>query len=564
MRRFVLALLAVCLCALPVRADEPPSTAASTERGRSLDRILDILLLPEGKAVEGARTLLFLVDATPSLKTAGFEDAFAGAMERARERLGETQIAVVRVGTDERVKPVPATRAGAVEAAMTAVLAETSSSFQNVYADVRRSAAALKRRSGRRDLVLVTLENGDGEDDVEGTLRAVRAAGVTLQIIAREAFLSDTYWLGRPTMAPRGAELAGSDAAFVELPWGFLWQQTVANEAVASGFPMFGLSRLASGSGGRVWLYYPPSSQGHQCMRYGGCLFCRGDHLPTGLSYRSHRLKALAPAGGSRAEAYKVAARDPLYRAVLNTWERASKKGLVRSRPSVKRTGSTLQPERRQLGRWAELSSSSYASLASRAERMQAPLDDIIRDLEAAIARVGPEEGSPRYRAIAETTLMLLRVTRVNFSLFVAFCREVAPIMSGRRAADHEPPEIPFYRDGERFVGIGYSSMSLCHGVAPFYEVFLPGGDAVREELRDLEGRLDAFYERYAHTPFAAVLRTSGLARFSLTVRGKYVPPPKRDIPGSTSEETTTKTDRPTRGGSTTGGSGGGPASGGD
>ena len=79
--------------------------------------------------------------------------------------------------------------------------------------------------------------------------------------------------------------------------------------------------------------------------------------------------------------------------------------------------------------------------------------------------------------------------------LFAAFCRDVAPALSGRRAADHEPPEIPYYRDDVRFTGVGFTNLSLCHGVAPFLEIYLPGGEPVREALRSLHdqhGRLDA------------------------------------------------------------------------
>jgi hypothetical protein len=104
--------------------------------------------------------------------------------------------------------------------------------------------------------------------------------------------------------------------------------------------------------------------------------------------------------------------------------------------------------------------------------------------------------------------------------------------------------------------------MSLCHGVAPYAEMYLPGGAEMREEMKALEGVVDPFLRRYAHTPFASFVRKSGIARFTLTVRGKYIPPPKRKIPGSDSDDTTTTPDRPARGGPS-GGGGGGPTTGG-
>ena len=46
-------------------------------------------------------------------------------------------------------------------------------------------------KSGSREIVLVTLENGDAEDDVEATVAALGRAGVKLSVIAREAFLAN-------------------------------------------------------------------------------------------------------------------------------------------------------------------------------------------------------------------------------------------------------------------------------------------------------------------------------------------------------------------------------------
>jgi len=563
MRRLLPVLCAFLLLAPPLAAEDDGAAAEVTERGRSLARILDIVLLPEGSPVEEPRTLYLLLDATPSLQTAGFADAFAEALERAGERLGATRIGVLRAGaTRQPVLEASADRAATV-AAVRNVVESPDTTFQDLYEDVRRSCAELKRYAGRRDLLLVSLENGDGEDDLPGAVKALRQAGVTLHAVARPAFLSDTYWITRASQAPRGVELAGADSAFVELPWGYLFQQGVANEGVSSGFAMYGLSRLAAESGGKVWLHYPPSTLGHRCSPYAGCLFCNGDHIPPDTGYQAHRLRALAPHTGSRREALKAAAHDPCFRALLKAWERLSKEGLVRSRPSVKRAGASLVPQRNQVGRQVLLSSTSYTSLASRAERLLPEVEAIARDLEADLAGVPEDAASPRYRAMAETTVVLVEITRVNLLLFAAFCREVAPELASRRGDDLEPPEIAYYRGDERFTGVGWSSMSLCHGVAPFLEVYLPGGEPLRQELEALDARIAAFLDRHAHTPFAAVVRASGLARFHLTIQGKYVPPPKREIPGSTTDDTTTPSDRPPRGGPTTGG-GGGPTSGGD
>ena len=563
MRPGTLSLLVLLLAIVPARAEEEPTVAATTERGRSLARILDNVLVPRGEPVTKARTLVFLVDATPSLQTAGFATAFAEALDRASPKLGETRIGVVRVGEAAKPACAPTADRAAAREAIDTVVGRPVSSFQNLYADVRKTAALLKRQRGVRDLVLVSLENGDGEDDLAGTAKTLRQGGITLQAIARQAFLSDTYWITHATQAPRGVDLHGGDAAFVELPWGYLFQQGIVNEGVGSGFPMYGVRRLAAASGGRVWLYYPPSTLGHRCSPFGTCLFCTNDHIPHDHGYQGHRLRTLAPVAGSRRDALKAAAHDPAYRALLQAWERMAKKGLVRSRPSVKRAGAGFQVQKNQLGRWAELSSTSYSSLASRADRLGPVVAEIRTQLERDLEGLAEDACLPRYRAMGETAVLQLEITRVNLLLFAAFCREVAPAMARRRATDLELPEIPYYQGDIRFTGVSFTNMSLCHGVAPFLEVYLPGGEPVREALRALDERFEAFVARHAHTPYAAIARASGLARFHLTTRGKYVPPPKREIPGSDADETTTPSERPPRGGATTGG-GGGTTTGGD
>ena len=294
MRALAAGLLLIALFA-PAVAGEGTTAADSTERGRSLDRILDIALLPEGRPIEGERTLALVLDATSSLQSVDLPLKLGAALERNAPRLGQTRIGVAQVGGKGRTKFASPSEATAIVQRASAIVESPEGAFQNVYADLRRVAGELRRRRGQRDLLLVTLENGDAEDDLEGTVSALRQANVRVLVAAKQAFLSDTYWVGRSSQAPPGLELAGPESAFVELPWGFLFQQGRPNEGIASGFAPYGLSRMAETTGGRVFLYYPPSKSEHRCVHYGTCPFCKGDHVLPGERYQSHRLKALAP-----------------------------------------------------------------------------------------------------------------------------------------------------------------------------------------------------------------------------------------------------------------------------
>ncbi len=553
--------LTVLISASPAHSGGDSAAADATERGRSLARILDVLLLPTREEAGMERTLLFLLDPTDSLRTADFATEFESALKRNADKLEDTRIAVARVG--DKAGPVCPPTADFTLAAKAAarIVSSPVKSIHNVYYEVRRMVGALSGTRGKR-IVLVTLENGDAEDDLEATVNALRRAGVRLTVVAREAYLSDTYWISSATRAPRGLTLRGGEAGFVEVPWGWLFQQAVANQTVPSGFATFGLTRIAAATGGRVFLFYPPSSSGHRCAIYGSCPFCNNDHAPTNRSYQSHRLRALAPYSGSRREAMAAAGKDPYFSAVLIAWGKAARAGLLRSRPSVKRAGSGLRAEKRQIGNGANLTGSlSFSSHAKKADKLAVIAGRLAADLETAMGLAKEAGGSRRYQAVADYTRVMLLLTRVNLLALAAFCREEGPVMLGRRGREVLPPEAPYYPGDPNFVGIGISSMSLCHGIGFFREMHLPGGAPFKQELAILDTQLDGYLSRNEHSPFALAVYQSGIARFLLTVRGKYVPPPPRRRPDSETDETATE--RPTRAGGG-GDSSGGPASGGD
>jgi hypothetical protein len=356
--------------------------------------------------------------------------------------------------------------------------------------------------------------------------------------------------------------MVGAEAAFVEVPWGYLFQRATASQTIPSGFAMFGLSRMAAATGGTVYVYYPPSS-GHQCAVYGTCPFCNADHAPTGRSYQSHRMRALAPSFLSRAEAMRDAARDPYLAAVLRVWGRAAKAGLVYSRPSVKRSGGGLRVERRQTGSLAPLTSLAFSSNASRAEDLSRTAGELAAELEAAIANGDEAGGMRRYRSIADLTRIMLEITRVNLLAYAAFCRETGPVLLGDQRRAVLPPEVPMTPGDGDYVSVGFTTMVFCHGVRCFENIRLPGGEALTREILALADKVEGFLARESNTPFAAAVHRSGIARFHLAVRGKYVTPERR-VPGSESESTATKPDRPSRAGGDAGGGSGGPASGGD
>ena len=562
------ALLALFLAWTPAYAeDAAPRAADVTERGRDVDRILDLVLAP-GRAVgEEGRVLALLLDVTASLQRSDFAGELEAALARNERALAGTRFAVAGVGDGFLTLTPTADRELAVQR-VRELCARPRTAFQNVYADVRNLVKALKGEPGAHEILLVTLENGDAEDDVEATVSALTRSDTRLSVICREAFLSDSWWILSPPRGPAGTTFTGSEAAFVEVPWGLRFQWGIPNNGVLSGYAMYGLTRLAAATDGRVYLYYPPSGTPHVCCNYywSRCLFCGGDHAPEGAVYQSQRLRALSPIAGSRAEVLRLAASDPWYQTVQHAWENAARDGLVYSRPSLDAHGASIRIEKNPYRGWTPLGTTvSFVSEIARARRLVDACDSLLDDMRRDVERARERGGSERYRAIAETTRLMIHVTRFNLLHYIAFCEDVGPEHVRCGPESYAPPEAARHPRGTRFLSIGYWNLSLCHGVKPFRAVRLPGGRDLERERFALQVRWDAFLKRWDHTPYAALMRKMGLTWHYLVVRPGYVPPGQRRVPDTKTDETVTLPERParpSRAGSGTSGGGGGPASG--
>jgi hypothetical protein len=546
--------------------DEPRNAADVTAVGRSLDGALDQILGRSPREPGRRRALVFLVDATRALQDAGFRDRLEQAFDRKSAALADVSVGLGLVGAKGALVVPPAPDRAPLLAELGKALASAPAApVRNVYADVRALAgSAAFQGAADREIVLVTLDNGDVEDDLEATVEALGRAKATCSVIAREAFLADSYSLSHSfsLTPPRGTTWTSGDGAWASVPWGWLFQQQVGHEAAPSGFATFGLSRLAAATGGRVHLYAAPGGK-HDCSGIANCPFCNDDHDPPGEVYERHRLEALAPSVAERSRVLAADAKDPWLRATLDVWAKAAKAGLVRSRPTASPRGESLEIEKRVRVDSPLLSGNSagFRSLAGQAAQVRAAGEKLVAEFEDDLARIDPQSGSARHRAAAETTRVMLHLTVMNVVLFERFCEDVAPVVCAKDGGAVQPPEVPVVADGSKVTGFGYTSDCLCHGVAPFRHRRLGGGADFAARLDALEKLLDGFFQRYDHTPWGVAVRRSGFAHFMPTIRGKYVPPPDRKGASSETDGGATTPTRPDRGGGDSGGSGGGGAS---
>ena len=554
----VLALVGACL------PQTPPTAAAVTESGRTLARPLDIVV--GSRAVDPAgRTLLVLLDPSPALADGGFAEAFAAALQANAKTVAGTRIGLCVTGAKDPVVVAPTDDHDAVLRALRTALAQPGGDFVNVFAAARAAAGAFGSNAGERVLLIAALENGDVEDDVEATVAALQKAKVRVEMLTSEATLADSYWLSHAQAdAPRGTVLTGADGAVVDLPWGWLFQREAANETTPSGFAPWGYSRLAAATAGRVFLHATSQETRHSCGHLLQCLFCNGEHAPIDDAWQSSLVAQVAPLVASRADTLAALARDPSFRAMVATWRAAAKAGLLRSEPPIKLSATSASPERARAGRHLGLTdTASFARNAKNAEQAADVARQLGDALAAELARIPAEQTTPRCAAAAQYTVVMLQLTRVNLITFAAWCRDVAPGLFDRQADALLPPEVPSIQDDSRPAGIGFSNLSLCHGVKPFYAVELPGGEALRTELARLDALWMGYQLRWGRSPFGMALRQNGIAQFWPTFPGLGREPPRVRPKSGDQPEGPITPRRPPRSGAGSSGGTSGPTTGG-
>lgn len=521
-----LALLLGLLCA-PALAQNPPTAAAVTEPGRTLQRPLDIVL--GGGEKDSERTVIVVVDPSAGLVSAGFADAFAAMLASNKRQLARTRLGLGVIGQKGCIVVPPTTEHPTVLMALRTALQQPAADFQNVYADLRTAAGAFPSGGAERVLLLVSLENGDVEDDVEQTATVLHKAKVRVDVLTSEATLADSYWAARPWEdKPRGTTLTGADGAVIDLPWGWLFQFASANEITPAGFATWGLSRMAAATGGRVYLHATAAQTQHQCAINARCLFCEGDHLPPDDRWSDPLVDQLGPLATSRSDTFARLGADPFFRATVEAWRGASEAGLVSSAPGVRITTSSAEPERLRPARDLDLTdTASFERHAKRAEEAAAKAQQLGEQLQQKLDRIEAGKGMARSEAAARYTRVLLQLTRVNLLTFAAWCRDVAPGLFGKDANVPVLPEVPSLDGEQRPVGIGFSNFCLCHGVRPFFAVELPGKAALRPELEALDALYTAFQARYGKSQFGYALRRNGIAQFWPTFPGINQKPPR-------------------------------------
>ncbi len=541
-------------------AQQVQSAADVTGVGRGMDRPLDIFLSSSRSGVSEERTLFILIDSSEELGRSSFLSSLDSALNKNQTDLSATRIGIAKAGAKLMVILEPSLEHGMLLPAARAILNTPNDSILNLYSNLRGLSKKLAGSPGSREILLVTLANGDAEDDLSATTRRLVKSGIKLSVIASEAYLSDCYWAKRSyQQAPKDCKLHGAESAYIELPWAWLFQREPINEITPSGYAYYGLSRLAAATEGRVHIYTPASKAEHACAVYNRCLLCDGDHVSPTELYKNAALEVLAPLVLSREEVGRRLARDPYYRATNRLWQAASRVGLLSGTAPLKLRRTAAQEQASRGTFFLGLTGLAFSSQAKTADRAIKETDKLIKSFEAEIGRIEAGDGSGRQQAIAALCRIMLRLTRINLISYAEYCRDLGPRLADPKSPEPIAPEVPSSHQGRRATGIYQDGIPLCHGVSPLLGLEVPGREKIRPHLEELAPLVREFETEYRNTPFAVALHRAGLAKFRLSYAGTSGNLARRR-PGSKASENgpSTGSPRPRRraGGSGTGSSG--------
>jgi hypothetical protein len=499
--------------------------------------------------------VVWLVDHTTATKTARILDTLGQQIPKAFKK-PRISHAIVAMGEQPQLVQKPTDDLARFATSLSQLAnANPDNSVKSCLGNIREAAKVSLSVSSvaKKYVVLLTQENGDSEDDVEATLKALKDAKIVLLPVVPESVYSDPYWAGALTgtgsyyvdiekFKKLPFQLKGPESAFLEFPFGWPFTRIDPTYTVPSGFAPYALDRLATYTGGRSFLYSGEKTPFGFCRRY-GCPLCGGQHQACGAPLDEIKLKMTAPDIGSRAEYAARHGRDRLYAAVLNAWDRLHRDGILRGLPPLK-AGSGGLSENKPAGppSYRDPRQDTLKN-AETVEKIAAELLEASRKLE--------KESTLRTVATADAFAVHLLLLGQSYRQFSAYFDELSKPgkpqgVDGVGGSALEPA------NGEKIISYHFIQYYLCHGGARLKEVSFLGDPTSLHAAFDVADRI---IEKHKGTPWEMLIRRASLAVFTpiferpATTGGSGTS--NRTRPSSTSTPNNTETPgspaRPTR-----------------
>jgi len=434
---------------------------------------------------------------------------------------------------------------------------------KNVYRAVQRVVSGLKGAVRKPVLILLTLQNGDAEYQLETTARMLVKQNYTVHVIGREAIFSDSFYLGNHRLNPgTNVRKAGSEGPFRMFPSGWILQRQRERitRITPSGFGLYGLQRLVNVTGGTYFMYYPEEFRSPYCEAV-SCAFCGGAHMSCNRPYRYQVLDRFSPWVGSRRQYKKQLADSRLARRYFSVWRKAHSLGVVsRAPPFHLQTGRVIKPAHATSLRDRFAYGNGLKQLLRRAgtaRKKAAKLNVLIQKIEGIHQKPVVEYRLPRIAANAKLLDLLLRATRFNLKQLVRFARRIRTLHRLKEVPDDllHPLQMPLQYKGEltwngsrtQYEIRGYT---FCHGPKQIRSVRFLGGKRGDQGIRKLARTVRKVLRELKGTPWELAARRINVITYRTSISkparssstGKGTPPrSRRDYPASEEAEIRTK-----------------------
>jgi len=511
-------LLAALLGASVLGFQEPKdSKSPETVRFREFGEIVQDI----AKEVEAndKSSLVWLIDNAAVLKTSKHGELLAEYIPKYFKK-ARISHAIVAMGEQPQLIQKPTDDMARFATSLSLLTnGNPDNSIKNCLANIREAAKVVAGASGaKKYVILFTQENGDNEDNLEETLKALKSVGVIFIPIVPESVYSDPYWASAlagtsyyfdtEKFKNLSFQLRGPESAFVEFPYGWPFARVDPAYTVPSGFAPYALDRLATYTGGRSFLYSIDRTPFTFCQRY-GCALCGGLHKACGAPFDELKLKMAAPDIGSRPEYGARYGREKLFGTIVNTWDRLHREGILRGTPPLKAGGSGLSenkstekpPVYRDSTDWKAQRQDALKN-ADFVDKIAAEFLETIRKLE--------KESSLRTVATADALAVHLLLLAQGYRQLAAFCDEMLrPGKAG--ASDGVGSSALESPNGEKIISHFYRQYYLCHGGARLKEVAFLGN------LTGLHAALDVadqMIDKHRGTSWELLIRRASVPVF--------------------------------------------------
>lgn len=387
-------------------------------------------------AIERPSLIIWLVDNSSFLKKSKCPGILSSAINNSFSKIQGFKTSVVSFAKKSKVLCDSTDNLKDAVKGIESVFNSTDNNPKDPLEAIRLCVNTFKTYPHKKYLILFTIHNNDLESDLEETLSLLKENKTTLIVISGGAILSDpndeVYGKNQPDSKVSRIDSAELELDFKNphLDWWYpkgisekggtsgdhyyLHKYPYYNSAVLSGYGVYGLSRLAAYSGGKYYIYYPPTnSKSSSFCELHYCIWCdskskKGHSGGSGCSTSYNKfLPGMAPILISRQNYTNKYLLDPMYQLLLQLTTKSGGAWISSGFKSIfDDNGKLLEGYLEQI------------------DKQSKAMDELIKTSEDILAKKG-KEGDLRFEAHCAVALANLYIERFDLNQFKYFIEKL-------------------------------------------------------------------------------------------------------------------------------------------